>query len=99
MAQFINFYNELEMKSQYIEKGFSQISVNTVQTKQSETMKGGSTSKLTKMNKQEKDMSQRKKKKTLWQKRRTKPIPLTECLPHSKQSIKFTEWLILILEV
>lgn len=63
MAQFLNLYNEPEMKSRYIEKDFSQISVNTVQTKQSEAMKGGSTSKLTKMNKQEKDMSQRKKKK------------------------------------
>lgn len=62
MAQFLNLYNEPEMKSRYIEKDFSQISVNTVQTKQSEAMKGGSTSKLTKMNKQEKDMSQRKKK-------------------------------------
>lgn len=49
------------MGSRYIEKDFSPISVNTVQTKQSETMKGEPTSELRKMNKQEKNISKEKK--------------------------------------
>lgn len=52
-------------------------------------MKGESTSKLGTLNKQEKDIS--KEKKNLGNK--TKLIPIMECLPHSKQSIKQIYWI------